>query len=165
MAEEILDVVNDQNEVIGQATRKEIYEKKLNCRTVHVYLDDEDGKVLIARRGAKVSRPHMFCATIAGHVDAGETYEQAALREAREEVGAEIGELVHIGNCGSDSGHHFCQIYVAKAKSDLKPCVHEVDRLVPMTADEVDYLVNKYRFMFLGSFVNSFERYKEYKNV
>lgn len=35
---ELLDIINEEDEVISQATRRELYEKGLICRIVHVFV-------------------------------------------------------------------------------------------------------------------------------
>lgn len=79
--------------------------------TFVIVLIEKDGKLLLARS------PHFakgMYSTIAGFVDAGESYEQAAHREVLEEVGIKIKDLSYFG---SQSWPFPCSIAVAfKAK-------------------------------------------------
>ena len=61
--------------------RKQIYPEP----TVGCFIVDEDGKILIIR-SPKWKKP----AIPGGHIEIGETAMQAAVREAREEVGMEV---------------------------------------------------------------------------
>ncbi len=109
MSEELIDYVNEQDEVIGAAARTEIYAQKLRHRIAHVFLFDREGAIALARRGKEVSYcPDHWTSTAAGHVGAGESYEEAARREMQEEIGVTIP----LDACGvtpfikEGTGHH-----------------------------------------------------------
>lgn len=88
MNDELLDIVDKNDQVIGQKLRSEIYLKKLsNFRVVNAFLINKEGKLWIPRR-AKNKRIFPLCldTSMGGHVLAGETYEQAFARELMEEL-------------------------------------------------------------------------------
>ncbi|HWG91733.1 MAG TPA: NUDIX domain-containing protein [Candidatus Thermoplasmatota archaeon] len=87
---ELLDVVNEHDEVIGQATREECHREGKLHRAVHLLLVNDDGEFYIHRRAAHLPLwPGKWTSSASGHVDAGETYDQAALRELKEELGVD----------------------------------------------------------------------------
>ncbi len=90
MAEEMFDVVNEEDEVIGREPRSKVHQEGLLHRGVHVWLFAPDGKVLIQRRTD--DRPHapgaLDC-SVSEHVKAGEDYIAAAQRGLKEELGLE----------------------------------------------------------------------------
>jgi len=71
---------------------------------VHMFFI-QDGKVLLLRRYNTGYQDGQY-SVVAGHVDAGETVTQAAVREAAEEAGVTINaqdiEVVHVMNRHSD---------------------------------------------------------------
>lgn len=85
---ELLDIVNEQDQVIGQKWRSEIYEKKLSCfRVINALLINDQNKIWIPRRTKhKKLFPLCLDASVGGHVMAGETYHQAFERELKEEL-------------------------------------------------------------------------------
>jgi isopentenyldiphosphate isomerase len=86
--DELFDVVNERNEVIGRATRREVHAKGLWHRATHVVVEDARGRVFLQKRSmAKDTAPGRWDSACSGHVDSGETYEAAAVRELREEIG------------------------------------------------------------------------------
>ncbi len=90
-ADELFDVVDERDQVIGQERRGVVHAKKLRHRAVHVLCVDEAGRVFLQRRSmAKDSAPGRWCASCSGHVDAGEDYDVAAVRELAEEIGARV---------------------------------------------------------------------------
>jgi len=91
--EEIIDVINEQNIVIGQMTKRDSYKQRVSHRIVHVIVFDGE-KLYIPKRSLKVGYlPGYFCTSAGGHVQAGESSEVAALRELEEEIG--LGGPVH----------------------------------------------------------------------
>ncbi|MEE1800177.1 NUDIX domain-containing protein [Streptomyces sp. JV176] len=87
-ADEILDIVDENDHVIGQAPRGEAYAKGLTHRSVFVFVRDPRGLVFVHRRTPdKLAFPSMYDMFVGGVVGAGEGYDEAALREAEEELG------------------------------------------------------------------------------
>lgn len=85
---EILDVVSANDEVIGQEKRSVIYEQKLHFRVINGFICNTDKKLWIPRRHPqKKLFPMHLDASVGGHVDAGESYEEAFIRESKEELG------------------------------------------------------------------------------
>ncbi|EKD48813.1 MAG: NUDIX hydrolase [uncultured bacterium] len=88
MTDELLDIVNERDEVIGQMMRSEVYRQNLkNFRAVNAFLQNDAGQLWIPRRTEhKRIFPLSLDASMGGHVGAGETYEQALWRELEEEL-------------------------------------------------------------------------------
>ncbi|MFL6140175.1 MAG: NUDIX domain-containing protein [Frankiaceae bacterium] len=86
--DELLDVVDDDDRVLGQARREDVYARRLRHRTVMVVVRNPAGQVLVHRRTAsKLIAPSMHDMMIGGVVGAGESYDACAAREVAEEVG------------------------------------------------------------------------------
>jgi isopentenyldiphosphate isomerase len=87
-ADEILDIVDEQDRVVGQAPRGEAYARGLRHRAAFVLVRDEHDRVFVHRRTArKLVFPSHYDMFVGGVLGAGETYDEAALREAEEELG------------------------------------------------------------------------------
>ncbi|MFJ6700451.1 NUDIX hydrolase [Streptomyces sp. NPDC091272] len=87
-AEEILDVVDEHDQVVGQAPRGEVYARGLRHRCTFVLVKDARGRTFVHRRTAtKLVFPSLYDMFVGGVVGAGESYDEAALREAEEELG------------------------------------------------------------------------------
>jgi len=90
-AEEIFDIVNEHDEVIGQQTRREVHRLGLKHRAVHVLVFNKRGEVFLQKRSmTKDTFPGAWDSSASGHLDAGEDYDACAVRELREEIGLVI---------------------------------------------------------------------------
>jgi isopentenyl-diphosphate delta-isomerase len=106
MADVMLDLVNENDEIIGQALRSEIHDKGLKHREVHVWFITPDKRIIFQKRAAnKETWPNMLDATAGGHVELGMDYDQAALAEVSEETGLNVAlqDLVFIDKYKSRS--------------------------------------------------------------
>lgn len=87
---EIFDIINEDGVVIGSAPRKECHgDPSLLHRAVHVVvIHPGTGDILLQKRTlTKDIQPGKWDTAVGGHLDCGEQYEDAALREMKEELG------------------------------------------------------------------------------
>ena len=88
MSDEIFDVVNDADQVIGRRPRAEVHRLGLMHRAVHVLVFNSRGEVFLQQRSlSKDRQPGLWDSSASGHVDSGEDYDACARRELREELG------------------------------------------------------------------------------
>ncbi len=88
--DELFDVVDADDQVIGQATRGEVHARGLMHRAAHVFVFNSSGELLLQQRSAtKDAHPLCWTSSCSGHLDASESYEVAARRELQEEIGLE----------------------------------------------------------------------------
>ncbi|MDG6985342.1 MAG: NUDIX domain-containing protein [Nitrososphaerota archaeon] len=86
--DEVVDLVDAEDRVVGAATLGECLEKGLLHRAVAVMVSRMDGKVVLQQRSKKDSwHPGMWTLSCTGHVKKGESYATAASRELEEEIG------------------------------------------------------------------------------
>lgn len=87
--DEIVDVVNEKDEVIGQSTKGEVNSNpNVIHREVAVLIYNSEGKILIQQRSKnKRTNPLVWIISVAGHVKSGQSYEQAVHMELKEELG------------------------------------------------------------------------------
>ena len=87
-AQEQLDIINDNDEAVGRAAKQEIFAKSLPHRIVHILIFNRKGEMLLQKRsGSCRFCPGFWSTSAAGHVQSGESYEAAAKRELKEELG------------------------------------------------------------------------------
>jgi isopentenyl-diphosphate delta-isomerase type 1 len=88
MSEEIFDVVNERDEVVGAASRQAVHARGLMHRAVHVLVFNTRGELFLQKRSmTKDKSPGLWDSSASGHVDQGEAYDVCAVRELQEELG------------------------------------------------------------------------------
>ena len=91
--DEIVDVVDEQDRVTGQVSRREMRARRLRHRAAYVLVFNSEGQLFVHRRTAtKDVYPSYFDVTAGGVLAAGEGYDEGAARELMEELGVR-GEL------------------------------------------------------------------------
>ncbi|MFI0152154.1 NUDIX hydrolase [Streptomyces lydicus] len=89
-ADEILDVVDENDQVVGQAPRGETYARRMRTRAAFILVRDAEDRIFVHRRTPnKLVFPSHYDMFVGGVVGAGESYDRAALREAEEELGVQ----------------------------------------------------------------------------
>lgn len=86
---EMVPVVEENGLVIGQATRQSVHDgSKLMHPVIHLHIINREGCLYIQKRSMKKDLlPGRWDTAVGGHVDYGETLEEALYREASEELG------------------------------------------------------------------------------
>ena len=153
--EEYIDIVTREGKPTGKCVPKsEIHKKGLYHRTAHIWFYTNEGEILLAQRTAsKAICPLMWDVSVAGHIDAGETVKQAAIRETKEEINLDITETdlqpIGVFECFQtyESGiidNEFHNTFIAELKipiSQLTPQIEEVEALKLVTISEFEKLI------------------------
>jgi isopentenyl-diphosphate delta-isomerase type 1 len=130
-----IQIVDENDNPIRAAGMDETYQKGLRHRIIHIFVEDPDGNVLLQKRSTSMATfPNNWDVSVGGHVDEGESYETAALREMQEELGISGYELQEIDSfykeitLGSRQVKRFIKVYktVIPADTPLKPDPDEV---------------------------------------
>lgn len=95
IAEEQFDVIDLEGKVVGRAPRSRCHgDPSLIHRAVHVVVFDRAGRLFLQRRSMRKDvAPGRWDTSVGGHLQPGETPQQGALRELREELGIEATGL------------------------------------------------------------------------
>lgn len=112
--DEVFDVVDSADRVIGRARRGRVHAENLLHRAVHILVWRGNGDIFLQKRSEnKDSHPGCWDSSASGHLDSGEDYLPAARRELREELGIEVPCLEETGRLGAsaETGWEFVRIY------------------------------------------------------
>lgn len=92
MVEEFFDILDENGKKTGQVCPRSIVHKNGYFHaTVHVWVVNESGNVLLQKRSMqKDTHPGLWDISCAGHLSAGDTPLDAAVRELNEELGITI---------------------------------------------------------------------------
>ena len=115
MTEEIFDVVNEWDEVIGQQTRSEVHRMGLRHRAIHLLVYNSIGELFLQKRSIKKDCfPDTWDSSASGHLDSGEDYDSCIIREPMEELGLKLKQpperLFKIDAC-VETGQEFVWVY------------------------------------------------------
>ncbi|WP_217196949.1 NUDIX hydrolase [Streptomyces buecherae] len=140
-ADEVLDVVDERDQVVGQAPRGEVYARGLRHRCVFILARDAAGRVFVHRRTErKLVFPGLYDMFVGGVVGAGESYEEAALREAEEELGVSglPAPTPLFAFCFERPGKSWwCHVYEVRCDLPVDPQVEEVAWHAFLTEEEL----------------------------
>ena len=146
-ADEIFDVVDERDEVIGQERRGEVHRRGLRHRAVHVLVFNQAGRVFLQKRSqGKDTFPGAWDSSASGHLDTGETYDASALREVREELGWQLASeperLFKIEACAA-TGQEFVWIYRGQAEGPFTLHPAEIETGGWFTLEEIERWVTE----------------------
>ena len=87
-ADELIDVVDERDRVVAQATRAEVRRRNLRHRCAYILVFNSAGQLFVHQRTlAKDIFPGYWDVAVGGVLSAGEDYDRGAQRELREELG------------------------------------------------------------------------------
>jgi isopentenyl-diphosphate delta-isomerase type 1 len=133
MVEEFFDVVDENDGVIGRATRRDVHARGLWHRAVHVLVFDVAGRTFLQKRSmAKDMSPGCWDAACSGHLDSGEGYDVAAARELGEEIGVrvtpnELTRWLRVEACAR-TGWEFLWVYRLRHEGPFVLHPEEIER-------------------------------------
>ena len=150
--EEQIDILNADGSPAGYSCgRTKVHAEGLWHRTVHIWAFDSKGRILFQLRSrVKENNPGLFDTSCAGHISAGDSSVNAAVRELREELGVRkssrdleyLFEAKHesVLNGGSYLDNEYYDVYKITLSDDeanaLVPQPGEVDSFKWMTREE-----------------------------
>ena len=144
MKQEYFDIYDEAGNRIGRALRSECHgNPALLHHTSHVVVfHPAGGRILLQQRSrSKDIQPGKWDTAVGGHVDAGEDYLTAALRELREELGvpASAGELRHLFDSKIRNAveSEDVRVYALRSAGPFRFQPEEIDEIRFWTADEL----------------------------
>jgi isopentenyl-diphosphate Delta-isomerase len=159
--DEIYDVVDKMDQVIGQATRREIHKKNLLHRSIHIFVFNHQNEVFLQKRAmTKDENPGLWDTSSAGHVDSGETYDECAHRELWEELGikAILKPLEKIEAC-QQTYHEHVQIYTCRTNTTININLDEISEGKYFDLEVINSKIKKNPEQFTSSFKLIFKKY------
>ncbi|MFQ5482644.1 MAG: NUDIX domain-containing protein [Nitrospinaceae bacterium] len=151
---ELFNVVDAEDRVLGQATRGEVHAKELLHRSVHILVFDFEGRLFLQERSAaKDENPGFWDTSAAGHVNAGETYLDCAHRELMEELGLQVNlePVMKITACPETFWEHVA-VFSCQTDAPITINPDEIKQGRFWTLDEIQKAVRQGDLPFTSSF-------------
>ena len=127
---ELINIVSEDDKIIGVEKRSIVHEKKLNFRGVNAFIINAKGELWIPRRHPqKTLFPLHLDASVGGHVLAYESYDEAFARETKEETNIDIDAVPHktIGRLTPYQHGTFVFMYVYAIYQNEEPIYNKKD--------------------------------------
>jgi len=146
-SEEIFDIVDINDRVIGTAPRSEIHAKGLLHRAVHLWIFHPDGRLLLQKRSlAKDREPGRWTSSVSGHVNSQEDYDTAMHREIPEEIGVPASTCKDFHKmkqfpASLETDQEFVWLYQAVHPGPFQPDPHEVASLDWFFPAQIDQML------------------------
>lgn len=143
---ELLDVVDENNDLLGIVEdRKTVHEKGLWHRLVSCWIMNEKGEILLQKRSCMKKRNPNKWSRTGGYVNAGESVENAIIREVKEEIGIELSKqklkLLCTYKRDNIQDKYFGYDFFASVTSKIGECVlqeEEVSAVKYMTIEDME---------------------------
>ncbi len=139
--EEIFDVVDENDRVIGQRPRTEVHRLHLLHRATHVLVFNGVGELFLQKRSmTKDSSPGLWDSSVSGHLDQGESYEACARREFREELGVDPPPLERLFKVAAspETDYEFAWIYRCGYEGPMQLQAEEIDEGRWFSSPQID---------------------------
>jgi isopentenyldiphosphate isomerase len=143
MDDELLDLVNERDEVIGTVGRNDPRLGRDNIgyvRGVQMFIQNSVGKLWVPTRNTrKKIAPGGLDYSMGGHVGTGEAYMAAALREIQEELNMTLaeGDLEFIVKIPPGVIPYFCCLYIYKSNNEPQYNKEDFTSATWLTAQEI----------------------------
>jgi 16S rRNA (adenine1518-N6/adenine1519-N6)-dimethyltransferase len=161
VTEERFAVVDESDRVVGDAPRATVHANNLLHRAVHILIFNSAGELFLQKRSRLKDRhPNVWDSSAAGHVDAGEEYDEAAVRELEEELGvaAELERIVKLP-ASENTGHEFIWLYRGRHEGPFRLARREIDHGEFFPPDVVTAWLNARPDDFAPGFVECWREY------
>ena len=148
-ADELVDVVDEDDRVVATVTRREVRQRSLLHRCTYVLLENSAGAVLVHRRTpTKDVHPGAYDVFAGGVCGAGESYDECARREVAEEVGVEGAELAFRfkHRYRGPTGQAWGAVYEGRWDGPVRPQETEIEWLAWVSPDELDRMLRELTF-------------------
>jgi isopentenyl-diphosphate delta-isomerase type 1 len=145
MAMEHLICVDEKDQPLGFEEKDECHRKGLLHRAIHVLVFNSKGDLLLQKRSlGKKTYPGRWTSSCSGHVSRGESYEEAARRELREEIGiaAEMRESFKFYD-DNPIDREIAKVFVARHEGPFNIDNDEVDGAKFFSMDEVRRIMSE----------------------
>ena len=148
--DELFDVVDENDVPTGIATRAQVHSENLIHRAVHVFVLNKNGDLWLQKRSLRKDKnPGLWDSSVSGHLDAGEDYLAAAVRELGEEIGVDDAtsedlELVLSVKPSEQTGWEHVRLFLTKHSGAVSFPAAEIESMMPFPIAEIEaWISNK----------------------
>jgi isopentenyldiphosphate isomerase len=147
MPDEVVEVINEKDEIIGKEMKSVCHKKGLWHRISCVLLINSEGKIWLQTRKKSKIAGGFLDYSAAGHVSIGDTFQEAAYRELSEEIGVKADlklatqTLYEKIDMQGYQVRHVLKVYIGKHNGPFKIQESELEKIEAYSIEEVKKLV------------------------
>ena len=162
--EEIFPIVDETGKVIGQATRSECHNGSMLLHPViHLHIFNSKEELFLQKRSPlKDIEPNKWDSSVGGHIDLGEEPTEAAIREAREELGLDLMVINYIDRYIIETDRERELSYVYYIKTDTQPTIDNKEVIDGKYWSLIDIKNNLEKNIFTPNFEIDFDRFLQH---
>ena len=161
MTKEIFDIVDENDQIISQAARDQVHgNPSLIHRVIHILVFNSQNELYLQKRNMnKDVQPGKWDTSVGGHVDKGESYRDAAVREMEEELSIKGPDLKYLYKyrLRNDFESEYISSYHCLWDGAIKTNVHEIEEGRFWRLDEIAQKANS--GIFTPNFLDEIGRY------
>ena len=166
---EYFDVVNSEDQVIDCKTRAEVHRDNLLHRSVHAIVMNDNNEVFLQLRAPhRDNNPNLWDSSVAGHLQSGETYDQAMVREVQEEIGIQLNstpQRLFKLQASAQTDYEFCWIYRFVHNGPFEIDTHEAVEGRWFHTTELDRWIEHSPQDLTSAFRLIWQKYKEFEKT
>lgn len=159
----LIDAVNESDTPIGTICRKEVFKRHANFRVAHVLVFNADEELLLQQLALTRSRhAGLWGSSAAAYLYAGETYQDAAGRRIREELGIRDAALDYVGKTAmNDEGSKkFIGVFRTIANGRFEYDLGHIEHLQFLPFIEIKSIIRSGGKSFTPTFLNVLRFYE-----
>jgi 16S rRNA (adenine1518-N6/adenine1519-N6)-dimethyltransferase len=155
-------VVDKKDRILRYAPRSEVHGNNLRHRAVHILVFNEAGALYLQQRSRwKDRHPLLWDSSAAGHVSAGESYDETAQRELEEELGVSIPlEKVLTLPASGRTDQEFIWLYRGQLPGNPKPNRGEIEAGAFFSPEVIDGWIAARPENFAPGFLECWQAYR-----
>jgi 16S rRNA (adenine1518-N6/adenine1519-N6)-dimethyltransferase len=155
---ELLATVDRDDQLLNPIDRATIHRQNLLHRAVHILILNRCGELLLQKRSYRKDKfPRCWDSSAAGHVNAGESYRDCAIRELNEELGV-TAALAYLDRIAASevTGHEFIEIYAGFHDGPFSWNQHEIETGGFFGLDMIDVWIGRRPEDFASGFIECY---------
>jgi isopentenyl-diphosphate delta-isomerase len=170
MLSEIVDIVDEQDVIVGEGLKSDCHAKGLWHRAASIFVFNSKGELLIQKRGPNVSYPNLYDTSASGHLKKGETYIQGAKRELKEELGLST-KLKLVGKIKMNPiytkdmiDNEHLQLFVCQTDENIQIQAEELSSTMFIPIRKLEQMIHGNPEAFTPGFLQELKFYLKIKN-
>ena len=157
-----IDAVDSHDRPVGVIPRSEVFRLRAGFRVAHDLLFNSRGELLVQQLASERDRhPSQWGSSVAAYLFSGESYQEAADRRLREELGVSIPlKFIGMTSMDDDGSRKFIGVFTGRADGPFHYDRRHIASLEFLPVSKIEELMNEGARLFTPTFRKVFAFYK-----